>query len=146
MFTSVFWNAPHKQLYERTGDPLGLDALREAMSDCLVPHITGATRHADDYVWILVGLRWAEQRASTAVDADIWEEFRKFERALKQYWHQFTTRRDYQGTRVVERLCKDARPNVNERILENERATGVNRRSNLTPDRRPILTPSSGGF
>lgn len=125
MFTSVFWNVPHKRLYERTGDPLGFDALREAMSDCLVPHITGATRHADDYIWILVGLRWARARASTTVDADVWEEFRKFERALKQYWHRFTSRRDYQGKREVAKLCEDLRPNVNKRILENERATGM---------------------
>jgi len=31
------------------------------------------------------------------------------------------------------------------RALERENKT-VNRRSNLTPDRRPILTPLSGGF
>src|ERR1700682_6220167 len=122
MFTSVFWNVPHKRLYERSGDPLGLDALREAMSDCLVPHITGATRHTDDFIWILVGLRWAGRRASTSVDADVWEEFRKFERALKQSWHRFTGRRDYLGKREVEKLCRDIRPNVNKRILENERA------------------------
>lgn len=125
MITSVFWNTSHKSLYKRTGDPLGLHALREAMSDCLVPHLTGATRHADDYLWVLVGLRWARDDTGATVDADVWEEFRKFERALKQYWHRFTARRDYLGKREVAKLCEHERPNVNKRILEDERATGL---------------------
>jgi hypothetical protein len=90
-----------------------------------VPHITGATLHADDYLWVLVGLRWAREHASASVDADVWDEFRKFERGLKQYWQKFTDRRDYLGKREVAKLCKRIRPNVNKRILEDERATGL---------------------
>jgi len=30
MITSIFWNTSHKRSYERAGDPLGFDALREA--------------------------------------------------------------------------------------------------------------------
>ena len=125
MTTSVIWNTSHKRPYERKGDPLGLDALREAMSNCLVPHLTGSTSHADDYLWVLVGLRWARGEAPTTVDADVWDEFRKFERALKQYWHKFTARRDYLGKRDVAKLCEYNRPNVNQRILTDERATGL---------------------
>jgi len=125
MITSVFWNTSHKRLAERTGDPLGFDALREAMADCLVPHLTGATNHADDYLWVLIGLRWARTNAQTTVDADVWEEFRKFERALKQYWHKFTNRSDYLGKLEVKKLCAKERPSVNQPILKNERATGL---------------------
>ncbi len=125
MTTAVFWNISHKRQRDRAADPLGLDALREAMADCLVPHLTGGTRHADDYLWVLVGLRWAREAARTPVDADVWEEFRKFERALKQYWQRFTTRRDFLGKLEVSDRCKADRPDVSRPILVNERATGI---------------------
>jgi hypothetical protein len=123
--TSLFWNTSHKRQFERNGDPLGLDALREAMSDSLVPHLTGATIHADDYLWVLVGLRWARNDEGAKVDVDVWEAFRRFERGLKQYWQKFTQRRDYLGKREVVKLCEHDRPNVDQRILEDERATGL---------------------
>lgn len=125
MITSIFWNTSHERPYERAGDPLGFDALREAMSDCLVPHLTGGTKYTDDYLWVLVGLRWARGGSVARVDADVWEEFRKFERALKQYWQKFTKRRDYMGKRAVKKLCEYDRPNVNQRILTDERTTGL---------------------
>jgi len=125
MTTTVFWNVSHKRQRDRAADPLGLDALREAMADCLVPHLTGGTRHAVDYLWVLVGLRWARETATTPVDADVWEEFRKFERALKQYWQKFTPRRDYLGKLEVSDRCNGDRPDVSRPILVNERATGL---------------------
>jgi hypothetical protein len=125
MITSAFWNASHTRQTERPGDPLGFDALREMMSDCLVPNLTGGTRHAEDYLWVLVGLRWARGDAATRVDAEIWEEFRKFERALKQYWERANLRQDYSGKLKVAKLCKQERPNVNQPILTNERTGGL---------------------
>jgi hypothetical protein len=125
MITSVFWNTSHKRQTERPGDPLGFDALREMMSDCLVPDLTGGTRHADDYLWVLVGLRWARGDAATKVDAEVWGAFRKFERALKQYWERTKIRQDYSGKLKVANLCKQERPNVNQPILTNERAGGL---------------------
>jgi hypothetical protein len=124
---TAFWNKSHSRDRERAADPLGLDSLREAMADCLVPHLTGGTRHAEDYLWILVGLRWARASAGTRVDAAVWEQFRIFERALKLYWQRFTPRRDYLGKRKVTELCRPdrARPSVNQPILTNERATGL---------------------
>src|SRR4051812_48503950 len=107
----VFWNAPPRSQGDRLGDPLGLDALREAMADCLVPYLTGGTRHADDYLWILVGLRWAKENAASNIDSEIWEEFRIFERALKQYWEKFTSRSVYAGKNVVSDICKGDAPN-----------------------------------
>jgi len=42
---------------------------------------------------------------------------------------------------VKARLCELANA-----VMEANEAVGVNRRPNLTPDRRPILTPSGDGF
>jgi hypothetical protein len=123
MINSIFWNKSDK--CERPGDPLGFDALREAMSDCVVPHLTGGTNHADDHLWVLVGLRWAHGEKGNKVDADVWEQFRKFERALKQYWEKFTKRHDYTGKDEVVEWCKDDRPTVFQPIFKNERAGGL---------------------
>ncbi len=73
----------------RAVDPLGFDALREAMADELVPLLTGATRDADEYLWTLIGLRWAHESTGSSVDATIFNQgFAPFERALKQYWYK----------------------------------------------------------
>ena len=52
-----------------------------------------------------------------------------------------SVRDDADGTTLVERPRRDPRI-----VTINFRALDVNRRSNLTPDRRPILTPSGGAF
>ena len=51
MPSSLFWNQPPDRDPTRSVDPLGFDALREAMADKLVPLLTGATRDADEYLW-----------------------------------------------------------------------------------------------
>jgi len=48
--SELFWNAPYRFPSTRAVDPLGFDALREAMSNDLVPFLNGAPTHAEHYV------------------------------------------------------------------------------------------------
>lgn len=123
--TTAFWNVTHRRERERNADPLGFDALREAMADVLAPCLTGGTSHADDFLWVLVGLRWARDAQGAVVDVDVSQQFFKFERGLKQYWQKYTKRRGYLGTRAVVELCRLGRPDVTVPILTDERASGL---------------------
>ncbi len=106
-------------------DPLGLDALREAMADTLVPLLTGATRDADEYIWTVVGLRWAQKETGSSIDSTIYNKgFAVFERALKQYWYKFC-RKKSSGIKVVKELCDRPKPDVGRPILVDQRATGL---------------------
>ena len=90
MTSSLFWNRPIARDRTRSVDPLGLYALREAMADKLVPLLTGATRDADEYLWTLIGLRWAQEATGSSIETVIFNDgFALFERALKQYWYKF---------------------------------------------------------
>ena len=123
--SGVFWNKPAKRDAVRAADPLGFDALREAMADTLVPLLTGATVDADEYLVTLVGLRWAHESSGSSVDATIFEEgFAPFERALKQYWYKFRGRKS-DGITIVKKLCDGAQPEVGRPILVDQRATGL---------------------
>ena len=95
------------------------------MADALVPLLTGATGDADEYLWTLVGLRWARELTGSSVDAKIFNQgFARFERALKQYWYKFEGRRSG-GITVVEKLCKGSQPELGRPILVDQRATGL---------------------
>ncbi len=121
----IFWNQPPSQNTTRSADPLGFDALREAMSDQLVPLLTGATRDADEYLWTLVGLRWAQESTGSSVDAVIFDRgFKLFERALKQYWYKFHERSGG-GINEIKKLCSRSQPDVRVPILVDQRATGL---------------------
>lgn len=127
--SELFWNAPHKFELVRAVDPLGFDALREAMSNVLAPFLTGATRHAEHYVAVAVGLRWARNQATNVTDKDIWPYFGAFERGLLQYWrrnpsHRLSRNR-YLGKRIISEICKEKRPNVERAILVNQRGVGL---------------------
>jgi hypothetical protein len=127
--SELFWNAPHKLTSTRAVDPLGFDALREAMSNVLAPFLTGATRHAEHYVAVIVGLRWAKKRAGLALDKDIWPLFGAFERGLLQYWHRNPAnrpaRRRYLGKKRIAILCQGKRPDVQAWILQDQRGVGL---------------------
>jgi len=127
--SELFWNAPHVFEGVRAVDPLGFDALREAMSNVLVPYLTGATRHAEHYVAVLVGLRWAKIRATNPIDREIWPRFARFERGLKQYWHRHPSgrlaRNRYLGKRRIKEICDGPRPDVDAPILQDQRAIGL---------------------
>lgn len=125
MDSILFWNKPPTRDRTRSADPLGFDSLREAMADKLVPLLTGATRDADEYLWTLVGLRWACEATGSSVDATIFSQgFATFERALKQYWYKFR-KRVSGGINVVKKLCDEAQPDVRRPILVDQRATGL---------------------
>lgn len=74
MTSQLFWNRPPSRDPQRTVDPLGFDALREAMADKLVPLLTGATRDADEYLWTLIGLRWARETTGSSIDATLFSK------------------------------------------------------------------------
>lgn len=99
------------------------------MSNVLVPFLTGATSHAEHYIAVAVGLRWAKAEASRVVDGEIWSRFRFFERGLKQFWHRHPSnrpaRRRYLGKREIAAICDGLRPNVNRPILVDERGVGL---------------------
>ena len=125
MNSTLFWNKPPARDATRSVDPLGLDALREAMADRLVPLLTGATRNADEYLWTLIGLRWARKETGTSIDATVFNKgFSPFERGLKQYWYKFHGRKSG-GFNVVKKLCSQAQPDVYRPILVDQRATGL---------------------
>jgi hypothetical protein len=125
----LFWNSPPAFSLEGAIDPLGFDALREAMSNFLVPYLTGATSHAEHYIAVVTGLRWASDLASSPDDEKIWQHFSRFERGLKQYWHRHPrgrpSRSKYLGKRRVAVTCTGPRPNVEAPILADQRGVGI---------------------
>jgi hypothetical protein len=128
MSSLLFWNKRSADGDLRATDPLGFDALREAMSNSLVPLLTGSTGDADEYLWTTIGLRWAKVVTQSALDADLFEDgFAPFERALKQFWYRTRAsgQRRIAGIQVIKVLCDGDRPNVRRPILANQRATGL---------------------
>jgi len=124
-YSTLFWNHPPKINPTRSVDPLGFDALREAMADTLVPLLTGATRDADEYIWTVVGLRWARKETGSSIDSTIYNKgFALFERALKQYWYKSCGRKS-SGINVVKELCDRPKPDVGRPILVDQRSTGL---------------------
>ena len=128
-YSELFWNAPHQLASTRAVDPLGFDALREAMSNVLAPFLTGATRHAEHYVAVAVGLRWAKSRSNLPIDKDIWPFFGRFERGLLQYWHRSPSNRpgrhQYLGKNRIAEISEGKRPDVQAWILEDQRGVGL---------------------
>lgn len=120
----LFWNRRPDNLL-RSNDPLGFDALRESMADTLVPLLTGGTSSAEEYLYTLIGLRWAREVTRSSLDAELYEHgFKIFERAAKQYWW-YHLERSSAGIDVVKELCKRERPNVTQPILANQRTAGL---------------------
>ena len=127
--SELFWNAPYSLESGRAVDPLGFDALRESMSNVLAPFLTGSTQHAEHYVAVTVGLRWAKSHARLPIDKEIWPLFAAFERGLKQYWHLYPSnrpaRRRYLGKRRIAAICSEQRPDVQAPILQDQRGVGL---------------------
>src|SRR5437016_6069533 len=80
----VFWTEPPDDDNARPTDPLGLDGMREELSDCLVPCLTGRTWRHEDFFWSLVFMHWAHQEEHTE-EARV-NHFLNWERCLKIYW------------------------------------------------------------
>lgn len=81
---SVFWTRPPEDDGGRPTDPLGLDGMREELSDRLVPCLTGRTWRHEEFFWSLVFVRWAAEEKDT--DTDRAARFLHWERCLKVYW------------------------------------------------------------
>jgi hypothetical protein len=80
----VFWSRPPEDDDSRPADPLGLDAMREELSDHLVRCLTGRTWSHEEFFWSLVFLRWAEEEERT--DEARVRRFLHWERCLKLHW------------------------------------------------------------
>jgi hypothetical protein len=50
----AFWSRPPDFGRGREQDPLGLSSLHEAAADVLLPLLSGRTRKAEEYIWVLV--------------------------------------------------------------------------------------------
>jgi hypothetical protein len=122
----LFWNRPLPKSGGRLVDPLGFDALREAMADVLLPWLTGGTRDSDEYLWTLIGLRWAQESTGSLVDAAIFNRgFAPFERALKQYWCK-KGRSFSGGVVVIKKICQEnEKPDIQRPILQDQRGAGL---------------------
>ena len=133
--SDLFWNAPSRVSSERANDPLGFDALREAMADVLVPFLTGATRSVRDFTAAALGLYWALEHQENSrhpdaatTDREIWAYFEPFERAIKHYWFRQLDYSEFLGKRRVREAAAKGpqRPiDLNVPILVNQRAIGL---------------------
>lgn len=122
-FEGVFWTEPPED-DTRPIDPLGLDAMRDELSDLLVPCLTGRTHSHEEFYWSLVFFRWAaegQQSESKRIRA-----FLEWERCLKLSWaHQ--GRDGFNGLRQARiqgthphAPSRDFRP-----LLKNQRTQGL---------------------
>lgn len=120
----VFWTEPPDTDDARPTDPLGLDGMREELSDQLVPCLTGRTWRHEDFFWSLVFVHWAQEEEHTE-EARV-NCFLNWERCLKIYWaHCGRT-----GFAGVKRARDQAREPDAPRmwfrpLLENQRAQGL---------------------
>src|SRR5262249_59422849 len=119
----IFWTRSPDDDDARPTDPLGLDGMREELSDRLVPSLTGRTWSHEEFYWSLVFVRWAEEEHTD--DARV-RRFLHWERCLKLYWVH-CRRGDFAGVRrakdqAAERGApfKSFRP-----LLKNQRSQGL---------------------
>lgn len=119
-----YWSRLPEHGRQRELDPLGLSAMHEAAADVLLPFVSGRTRSAEDYVWVLLGLRWAGSISGT--DADIWEGFERFEKGLKLSWfHERLRRAGFTGVEAVRDHYKEGRTDLEFKLVSNQRAQGL---------------------
>lgn len=79
----VFWTRLSGDAGGRPADPLGLDAMREELSDVLVPCLTGRTRRREDFYWALVIISWVQDERTEEARIN---GFVGWERRLKLCW------------------------------------------------------------
>ena len=120
----VFWTRPSEDDDARPTDPLGLDAMREELSDRLVPCLTGRTWSHEEFFWSLVFVRWAEEEERTE-EARV-QRFLHWERCLKLHW----ARGGREGFTGVNRARdqateRDAPSTIFRPLLKNQRAQGM---------------------
>lgn len=124
MLESVFWSRPSEDDDTRPTDPLGLDVMREELSDRLVPCLTGRTWSHEEFFWSLVFIRWAEEEAQTE-EARV-QRFLHWERCLKMHWAH-SGRNGFAGVnRAQAQSSEPHAPSAFFRpLLKNQRAQGI---------------------
>lgn len=124
MLDGVFWSCPPDHDDVRPTDPIGLDAMREELSDRLVPCLTGRTRNHEGFFWALVFLHWAALEKSYE-DGRV-QRFLHWERCLKMHWaHQ--GRDGFTGVNSASTQAgqRDAPRTAFAPLLKNQRAQGM---------------------
>lgn len=118
-----FWSKPPDYGRNRELDPLALSTVHEAAADVLLPFLSGRTRSAEDFLWVLVGLRWASEHAAT--EGEIWECFEAFEKALKLNWYHAGRRQGFTGVDAVRDHYNDKRTDLEFNLVSNQRSQGL---------------------
>jgi hypothetical protein len=118
-----FWLTPPSYGRSRELDPLALSTLHDAAADVLLPFLSGRTRSAEDCIWVLVGLRWASERASA--DTEIWDHFEIFEKALKLNWFHNGLRSEYSGRDAIRGHYGAGRTDLRFQLVSNQRSQGL---------------------
>jgi hypothetical protein len=124
----IFWTASGGR-DTTIPDPLGLDALRERISDKLVPDLTGRTQRPEDAFWCVVLLRWSY---ALRIEDRV-QQFLSWERHLKLLWahagpdKSVASPRTFAGIDRARLQCKDdGAPNRRfTPLLKNQRAQGM---------------------
>jgi hypothetical protein len=120
----VFWTRPPDGDDARPTDPLGLDGMREELSDRLVPSLTGRTWSHEEFFWSLVFVRWAEEEEYT--DEARVTRFLNWERCLKVYWAHCRRDRFTGVTRARVQAAESGGPRLSFRpLLKNQRSQGL---------------------
>jgi hypothetical protein len=120
----IFWTEPPNDDDARPTDPLGLDGMREELSDRLVPCLTGRTWRHEDFFWSLVFMHWVREEGPTEEARA--NRFLSWERCLKLHWAH-CGRSGFAGVkRARNQAGEPGAPSVRFRpLLENQRAQGL---------------------
>jgi len=124
LLNGIFWTEPPENEDSRTNDPLGLDAMREGLSNKLVSCLTGRTWWHEDFFWTLVFLQWGKGEPS---DKARETNFLYWERCLKLYWIKYNPSRRFPGIKAATDQANenDAPTNQYRRLLKNPRSQGM---------------------
>ena len=123
LLNDIFWTEPTSNDDSSTTDPLGLDAMREELSDKLVPCLTSRTSRHEDFFWTLTFLKWA---SSETTEKKREECFLSWERCLKIYWVKF--HRNIDGFPGIKEARKQASGPLSlkfKKLLKMQRAQGM---------------------
>ena len=123
---NLFWNIPSR--IRVAYDPLGLDVLREEISDNLVPFLTGRTHNPEEAFWCIVLLRWSQADRPKKTERN----FLKWERRLKLTW-AWTAKKGnpigpggFAGIQEAEKQAESITPNDNfKSLLSDQRNQGM---------------------
>lgn len=121
---AYFWTTPSDEPGSRTGDPLGLDGMRNQLADALVPCLTGRVGDHEGFFWTLALVRWASTEPS---DDRRVQRFLELERLLKLQWAKFEKERRFSGIEKAQMQSSEAgEPSRRYRpLLKTARAQGL---------------------